>query len=358
MGDPAQAEMFFSTWFAQAMSLSEAFYVTTVCIKPGAQKKIQADSWRLTNIGACAAWCASASEYDDVYFEVGLSSTPVQGPHRHKAEDIVAVPGLWVDVDVKPGAAGDDAAALAHLGGFMPPANIIVDSGTGFHGYWTTTDLIPAQAAAVLAPGWVRTVAGVWRLDSVGDLARIMRVPGTRSHKPGARPVQLMSTTIPSYSVETLAAVIAEAGVTPPAGGVPTEGPVLEGTNTDIVAQAEALLRDTIQWQETLGGIFDNDPEVVSLYERHVQDQPLRNGWSDSDFDLALASRADLMGLDDATTAALMASSRLANGINPDNLQKAWRADYILRTIRRGKRHPRLQESSQQAFQMEFPTSL
>ncbi|MBK9944198.1 MAG: hypothetical protein IPP13_21570 [Kouleothrix sp.] len=76
------------------------------------------------------------------------------------------------------------AATSAHVEALDPRPSIIVSSGGGLHAYWLLDEpyLIDdgnRQKAVKLLYGWVKRVGG----DDVKDLARVLRVPGTRNVK-------------------------------------------------------------------------------------------------------------------------------------------------------------------------------
>ena len=137
----------------------------------------------------------------DVYFSVGVSERLFKAHERAKSADIVAIPALWVDIDI----AGDAHAAKA-----LPPdyisarallpemldPSIVVHSGHGIHAYYlfrelldTRTDEERSAAEELLRrlQGAVRARAAEhgWHVDSVPDLCRVLRVPGTLNRKGG-----------------------------------------------------------------------------------------------------------------------------------------------------------------------------
>ena len=137
----------------------------------------------------------------DVYFSVGVSERLFKAHERAKSADIVAIPALWVDIDI----AGD-----AHAAKSLPPdynsarslmpemldPSIVVDSGHGLHAYYlfrepldTRTDEERSAAEDLLRrlQGAVRARAAEhgWHVDSVPDLCRVLRVPGTLNRKGG-----------------------------------------------------------------------------------------------------------------------------------------------------------------------------
>jgi hypothetical protein len=153
---------------------------------------------------------AHLARQHNVYFGVALqhpSCTPHPG-QRSKASTAYVVPGLWFDLDLAYGqhAASalpqTDAEGLDFLAVFPVRASLIVHSGGGLYGYWLFTEpfTIASEddrtAIASLSKRFTATVvargaAHGWTLDALGDLARVLRPPGTINHKYG-KPVTLL----------------------------------------------------------------------------------------------------------------------------------------------------------------------
>ena len=135
----------------------------------------------------------------NVYFGVN----PTKGPARRRAgrgteTAVTRLAALFADLDVgKPGACPSfdvARAIIANLSiiiGSRP--TVIVHSGHGLHPYWPVEDghirdgdITPARA---LLKRWGRLVdieagrLGVTTVDTVFDLARMLRVPGTTNNK-------------------------------------------------------------------------------------------------------------------------------------------------------------------------------
>jgi hypothetical protein len=126
---------------------------------------------------------------------------PVRGPARTNAgrgreADVTRLAALWVDLDVKEG--GCPSLQVAHailddlstILGTRPSAT--VSSGHGVHGYWEISDghVVGGDVGAVraLLKRWGRLVAVVAgkrgvAVDNVFDLARMLRIPGSRNSK-------------------------------------------------------------------------------------------------------------------------------------------------------------------------------
>jgi P4 family phage/plasmid primase-like protien len=131
----------------------------------------------------------------DVYFGLNPVDLPIGvNGQRGKGANVTRVIGLPIDLDVKPGACPDldtarkiiaDVTEVYHSG---PVA--VIHSGHGLQPIWRT-DLDPKTDVALLRRHGrlVRSIAAEHgaKLDSVFDLARVLRVPGTVNHKfPGA----------------------------------------------------------------------------------------------------------------------------------------------------------------------------
>jgi hypothetical protein len=169
---------------------------------------------------------------------------------RGGAGDSVALPALWADLDLAgPGHAEHDLppdeqagrAVIAATG--LPEPTIWIHSGGGLYPIWlleqphvlTEASLVPAQA---LAKDWQRVVEHAaaslgWRYGrGVGDLARVLRIPGTVNRKEGlARPCRIISGHPARYTVEQLQAALnaAIARITPPPAPQPSVGSPLLG---------------------------------------------------------------------------------------------------------------------------------
>lgn len=163
----------------------------------------------LTTVGMAQA-VASKHADEDCWFSVQpLSQSVTAG--RGKNEDIVGLRDLYADLDVKPGGMADFSSAreviddLSRILERKPVA--IVSSGHGLQPHWAIDFSDPFGEATwkdVDSPGWLnatallrrwgRLVAGVvesrgGRADSLYDLTRVLRVPGTVNLKDPHHPV-------------------------------------------------------------------------------------------------------------------------------------------------------------------------
>ncbi|GJF09601.1 hypothetical protein NGTWS0302_14280 [Mycolicibacterium cyprinidarum] len=203
---------------------------------------------------------------------------------RRRREDISTLSHLALDVDIKADACADDAqareviTAVAVAVGAVPVR--VTHSGHGWQAWWAVTDgqigggALPDTAAADAVSKRFQALAnhvapaGV-TLDGVGDLSRIMRIPGTWNIKNPESPVQAcgwqaVPDTAGTWTVEgfvsgapslTVAAVHAaadRAGIAPPETNN-------ERVESDVKSQELTDEIDAVSWELWL----DGDPRLT-----------------------------------------------------------------------------------------------
>lgn len=170
---------------------------------------------------------------------------PTDRGKRAGAAHSASLPGLWADIDINgpghkhetnhpdfPGyndrrpirfpLPGDEESArriVTESG--LPTPTLWVHSGGGLYPWWLledpeelTGDEFAIDAAEKLSDGWQKIL--VWSANkigfdygNVGDLARVLRVPGTWNRKAGGeRPCRLLENSGPLYSFENLAGAL------------------------------------------------------------------------------------------------------------------------------------------------------
>jgi len=167
-------------------------------------------------------WDSDAGGGHDVYFGVGLRRPGLTRRQRGTADQVLAVPGFWADLDIaRPGlpplVAGEYRRATDRDEAFdiirtaLPLApSLVISSGWGLHCYWIAKELVRFDElpggrdrwvnahrrwnAALVQEGRRRSV----KVDDVSDVTRVLRVPGTRNHKVAGdlRPVELLETVV------------------------------------------------------------------------------------------------------------------------------------------------------------------
>lgn len=144
-------------------------------------------------------YCLKKAQTSDVYFGVGLVRDDLTNG-RGKAEDVIAIPGLWLDIDI--GAAGhkgiayppDIQSAWKIVLEFPVKPSMVVHSGYGLHAYWLFDELLlldtpeKREKAAALSTSFQQKLRDLFathgfKIDNTSDLARVLRVVGTRNHK-------------------------------------------------------------------------------------------------------------------------------------------------------------------------------
>jgi putative DNA primase/helicase len=147
------------------------------------------------------------------WFGVGLRGERQDGGKRGGVADVIAIPGLWADIDIKhkihkkseslPPTLQAARDIIRPIG--MAPS-FVIDTGHGLQPWWLFDELWvfasedERQAAQKLANAWKATIqhfareAGAYTVDAVADVARVMRPPGTLNHKDPAdvRPVRVV----------------------------------------------------------------------------------------------------------------------------------------------------------------------
>jgi hypothetical protein len=174
------------------------------------QGKFKASVVHASKAAAAAAKAANAGSGAEVWVSVARVTGPARtGAGRGRAEDVVALTALPIDLDVKPGglpsweAAEAVVSALSDLLGVEPAA--LVNSGHGLQPWWLLDGNDPAwQCEGSDDPRWADMVAVIRRwgraiahvaaihggaVDNVSDVARLMRCPGTTNYKDRQNPV-------------------------------------------------------------------------------------------------------------------------------------------------------------------------
>lgn len=113
---------------------------------------------------------------------------------------VASVPGVWADLDVKPGVEGypqSEGELCAWAATRLPAPTLEVATGSGGrHLYWLTTEVLEPRSGAALLAAWYALLRGeaYFNVDKVQDVSRVLRLAGTvRWPKAGerARPAQV-----------------------------------------------------------------------------------------------------------------------------------------------------------------------
>ena len=251
----------------------------------------------------------------DVYYGVCLlDPAAVQPGGRGTRAAVIAVPALWADLDVGTGGPKRRFASIEEARRFLdsiglPPTDIVI-SGGGVHAYWHLdeplwiTDDESRRRAEALITGWLQRLqryAAPVVLDSVGDLPRVLRLPGTRNHKyDPPRRCEHIPGPVAAYSLADIEPLVATTPEdTPPQNNTTPAGVVVRSD-----AQPPA---------RKLAALAANDPQFVAALQRNRRDL---HDQSASGHDMSLATRAALAGWTEQEIVDLLVAVRRERGEN------------------------------------------
>ena len=273
--------------------------------------------WRLRPYRSAAGIAYSESSAD-VYVRTTLVRDDV-GRGRGHAGDTRAVVGTWIDLDVRgtPDGRGgvkadgaptiSDALDLVHA---IAEPSVLVSSGHGLHAYWLLQERPLRLEAdelddfALLVAGWQQAHRALvpWGIDRTHDLARVLRMPGTRNAKAGPPgvPVQLQVADGPTYAHEELQALVPDAAIEVAQATIElskSSRTSSSGVQLEAIPDLQAALAQ-------LPGALDEDPHLGALL-----DTPGPNG-DVSAGDHAVACAAIRLGATDQQVHALLLEHR------------------------------------------------
>lgn len=169
---------------------------------------------------------ARESPDHDIYIALGTQSERLAPNKRGAAASVRAVPGFFADIDFadqkksKKQYPKDENEALTILSSFPVPPTAVVTTGNGVHAHWHFETPIVASDERELAQlkkasaRFQQNVRAHFRnhgreIDSVGDLARNFRPPGTFNHKSSPPKLVQLASYEPErcYTLATLEAV-------------------------------------------------------------------------------------------------------------------------------------------------------
>ena len=264
--------------------------------------------------------------HEEVYTGVALAAReggPFTSKNRVKEATAAAIAGVWADIDVAhpihkksaqlPPSIEQAMDALAKLP-YEP--TLIVDSGHGlqywwlFEKPWVFADQEEWAQGRRITQWWHRLVqelfkAQGWTTDSVFDLARIMRVPGTFNNKVSGerKPVVTIKTDGPRYVVDDLLGLVppdfvasppvAERTVSKGSPGKNEKKPKATAASIGLVLQANAqpspVRLDTLlklkpkfkaTWEKNRPDMTD---QSASAYEMSIANHCVRAEWPDQE---------------------------------------------------------------------------
>lgn len=277
---------------------------------------------------------------EDMYFGIGLQESAASIGKRGGVNDITGIVGLHLDIDVAgPGHKKQalppsyrDAESIFDQLGLEP--TVLVNSGHGLQAYFLfskpwifkgTDERIEAQALLQRCHNTVKRICAEkgWVIDSVFDLARVMRIPGTMNCKDPDNPVRAKTLKLdgPRYKKSDLEQVfdelpdgslqqIAKKQIRPGAG---------EYQHVKYAPEAKAPA-------EKLLTLLEISVEFKATWDRK------RNRWlpSASEYDWSIVTQCAQAGWTDQEIVDALIHWRRMHDENP---QKISRPDYIARIV-------------------------
>lgn len=163
-------------------------------------------------------WAMAQAKTANVWHGVGLRKEKPARDKRGSAEDVIAIPGIWFDLDVRgPGHSEQNLPAsfeeaLDFLASLPLKPTCIVFTGGGLQPYWLFPEPMRLSTEADwtraknLSERWQRFIIAMgkdrgWKLDNTSDLPRVLRLPGTWNRKTD-KPVLV---TVPAEHVDLAA---------------------------------------------------------------------------------------------------------------------------------------------------------
>jgi len=128
-----------------------AGYWVLTAIKPD-KKSIETRSFATAEVDDALAWLESRGQDHNIYFSVNPTLKPVR--KKAEREDIAALAFLHVDIDPRPGQELEVERARAlellteRLPESVPPPTWVIDSGGGYHAYWTLDEPMPIEGSS------------------------------------------------------------------------------------------------------------------------------------------------------------------------------------------------------------------
>lgn len=229
---------------------------------------------------------------------------------RVTKDNATGVGGIWLDVDVMDSAhkkntlPPDYETALKLVEeAFADKPTYVIDSGHGLQCYWlfniwqTITDTNRDVISSVLQR-WNQHFRNVsashgYDADSTFDLARVMRLPGSRNHKnrDNVKPViEIMQRPELRYSISHMEEVVKDVSITA------TKGKPEKTTTVDLGKIAEPPLE---KWFD----LIIQDDAALAAFKR---DNPGQNDKSPSAYDMSLTQRLVRYGWSDEEIVSLL----------------------------------------------------
>lgn len=204
--------------FLSSVLPETGLYCITTISKAAGKAKAYAKNREFSDLRTASEYALYNAHNTNVYFALSSYAYDNSGRFQRTAVNARAQKALWLDVDCghegEEPIYGDKASALKALVEFLKatklPAPTIVDSGNGYHLYWTMTRSVPTAMWKRMATLLRKTCGAHGFLADhhrTCDAASILRVPGSFNHKHGELEVRVVNNGKPS-TPEDLARVL------------------------------------------------------------------------------------------------------------------------------------------------------
>ena len=281
---------------------------------------------------------------NDVYVGIALSPSDNGEHHRCSSEAVAAIPGFGVDFDLQSPAHSKKPLptsveeALSLIPADLPPT-IVVATGNGVHAWWlfqapwVFQTAEERQEAAGLSARFqtllqYKSTQRGWTFERLGDLARVLRIPGTINAKDpkNLKPVEVHSLDGRRYTIEQIRGYLDRLSIPDAVSEQRTKEEFEQRfTHSPLVVNLKAEVRC-----EQLDRWCNGDPRFRQTWNRerdNLRDQ------SASGYDMALASFGVQSDLSDQEIVDLIVHHRRLHG---DQQRKA--VDYFQRTIGKARK--------------------
>ena len=272
---------------------------------------------------------------EDVYTGVGIANrngNRFNSQNRFTEEEVGGLAGMWADIDVahpvhkKPNLPPTQEQALTTLEEALLEPTLLVDSGHGIQAWWLFEQPWIFQSPQEhelgrrAAQWWHQHIKALytargWTTDSVFNLDRIMRLPGTWNNREPVdrKPVIAIGQKGKRYTPEEFLDQVPEDfhTSTPPLGRRGGRKPLHAGVASGGPSQLLTLSSDAEPSAIRLAAILKENPKFRRSWEQERKDM---NDQSASAYDLSMATIALGAGWPDQEVVNLMICWRRKHG--------------------------------------------
>ncbi len=252
--------------------------------------------FRSSKIDEAAEWINAQAETKDIYVGIGTRDMNLGAERRGGTDDVAELSGLVLDLDIaspchsRANLPATEKEATVFLSELPLEPTLVVHSGHGLQAWFLFERPIPIPTKAQkdraqeMLKGLVdlanrQAEARGWKFDSVGELARVMRIPGTFNRKSDPIPVKVTRRSERRYNPTFLEETIREA---------------LRDKNVTAGLQQGSTMRDLVEGGSTMDAHFDDDIVLLMARKKYKEDFTSQFYKGDSSRFSGDDSRADL----------------------------------------------------------------